>query len=134
MLDLIIKYGKIPFGYNSSKGELDCAHFVYNIIRDFKGIDYGDKFEKNKYSTEKEAYKLIMSLGYNNIVDLVTGELNLKKGASLMAQTGDIVASLNDDKSFMLGVCYEEYAFFKGKGQKIFKKHLIDCACSWETK
>jgi hypothetical protein len=125
MLNYIYPYLSMSFKW----GEIDCAHFAADLVKQTTGKDYLKNFRR-KYNDQFSAYRLMRKLGYNNIIEAVSGELKKEPQQGIEAVNGDIVAHKVNNE-YAIGICYNNTGFFmSNKG--IIKIPLEDCEYSWD--
>ena len=128
--ELIVKYGKQPFGYNWEAKELDCCHFTANIVKDYLNIDYFVEY-RGKYTSEKEAFKLIKKAGFKNHIDMVSKHLGKPRADVTKAKDGDVITYLKDKKEQVIGIYCKGHAYFNGEAGRILKLDAQDCNFYW---
>ena len=112
------------------RGKNDCVTFVINSIQAITG----KKVFNKKYTTLKEAKKIIKSLKSKDLLDIalkITKENNFKIIDIDKAQKGDVLYYKDTtDLDGTLGVCIGEKIMFNWK-ESIVLINKADCKIAW---
>lgn len=111
-------------------GETDCVHFTHGIVRAITGTDF---MQNHRYSSEREAIRLIYSAG--GLEKLVSSVLSVEpvKPNPKDILPGDVLLGTDEHGNKCVGIAVRATAIFKTK-ERIMPVPFQLCDLHWRIR
>jgi len=129
LMELYNDYKSRPFVY----GITDCASFVDDWVRRYKGLNIKSEF--NSYTNSKQALAVLLKRGFNNQDEML--DSYFKRIQKSYLRRGDLTGHYfnTEQKIMAIGVYTGEVSMFKsGKGIETVNYRKINNKLCWRVK